>query len=108
MAVVNANLDQFPATFLAYLPDNIHVYLAFELEALGVAASGYTHYSARTIVEVLRHASALHQHGDSSFKLDNIHTPYLARLFGLMNPGFAAMFERREARALRRELGAAA
>ena len=34
LAMVNANLDRFPASFLAYLPENLPVYAAFEREAL--------------------------------------------------------------------------
>jgi hypothetical protein len=33
LAMVNANIDRFPAAFLAYLPENLPVYAAFEREA---------------------------------------------------------------------------
>lgn len=109
LAMVNANLDLFPSSFLAYLPDNLHVYEAFEREALGVIAAGYTHYSARTIAEVLRHTSALRERNtDSGWKLNGNHVPYLSRLFGLMHPKHVHLFELREAKVLRRDLGVAA
>lgn len=94
--------DQFTREFLAYLPENLHVYEAFEREALAIAARGRKHYSARTIIEVLRHQSALAEVG-SQFKLSDWWTPYLARLFALLNPSHAALFEFREAKWAKRE-----
>lgn len=108
LAMVNANLDLFPSTFLAYLPDNLPVYEAFEREALNVIRKGRSHYSARTIIEVLRHNSTLSEEPAGCFKLNDWHTPYLSRLFGLMHPKHADLFERRESKVLRRDLGVAA
>jgi hypothetical protein len=98
MAQMNA--DQFRPDFIPYLRDNLHVYAAFEREALRIAARR-THYSARTIVEVLRHNSALQEHG-SEWKLSDWWTPHLARLFALMNPQHAGLFEFRESKAAKR------
>jgi len=83
--IAQMNSERFTPEFLAYLPDNLHVYDAFEREALRIVNRGRTHYSARTIIEVLRHNSALAEHG-GPFKLSDWHTPYLARLFVLVNP----------------------
>jgi len=101
VAMANSKSDQFTREFLAYLPDNLHVYYAFEREALKVAKLGFKHYSARTIVEFLRHHSATTEAG-GAWKLNNNETPYLARLFGLMNPAHSDLFEFREAKAARR------
>lgn len=101
MAQLHADL--FTRDFLAYLPENLHVFEAFEREALKVAARGFKHYSARTIVEVLRHHSALAETGDGPWKLNDWRTPYLARLFALMQPGHADLFEFRQAKAARRD-----
>ncbi|WP_213956311.1 hypothetical protein [Variovorax sp. dw_954] len=101
IALARDHGDQFSADFLAYLPDNLHVYRAFIGEALKVARKGFQHYSARTIVEVLRHNSAL-QEADGPWKLNNNNTPYLARLFALDYPMHAGLFEFREAKAARR------
>lgn len=100
--VAHMHADTFTREFLADLPDNLHVYAAFEREALRVVARGRPHYSARTIVEVLRHNSALQESG-GPWKLNDWHTPYLARLFALLNPGHASLFEFREAKAVNRE-----
>ena len=94
--------ERFTAEFLAYLPDNVHVYEAFEREACRVAARGFKHYSARTIIHVLRHHSALAEKG-SEWKLNDHVSPYLARLFALMHPQHAGLFEFREAKAAKRD-----
>ena len=95
--MARAHRFQFTQEFLDYLPDNIHVYQAFEREALRVAQKR-DHYSARTIIEVLRHESALREK-DDQWKLNDHHTPYLARLFALIHPGCAKLFEFRKAKA---------
>lgn len=102
LAMAREHAGRFTDDFLAYLPDNLHVYDAFEREALAVVERGRMHYSARTIIEVLRHESALRQTGDA-WKLNDHFTPYLARLFALMNPQAGGLFEFREAKAARRE-----
>lgn len=99
------NATRFTVEFLAYLPENVLVYEAFEREALKVVAKGYAHYSARTIIEVLRHHNALAEHA-GPWKLNDWHTPYLARLFALMHPAHRELFEFRMVKAARR--GAAA
>jgi hypothetical protein len=99
---VRENIDRFSGEFLAYLPDNLHVYHAFEREALRVVRKGFKHYSARTIIEVLRHNSALTEVG-GKWKLNDHHTPSLARLFALLNPEQSDLFDFRESASARRE-----
>lgn len=103
VAVAQAHADQFTEAFLDFLPENVHVYDAFEREAHRVVARGFKHYSSKTIIEVLRHHSALEQVG-GGWKLNNNTTPYLARLFSLMNPANADLFEFRVAKAAGRTL----
>lgn len=91
---------QFTLEFLEYLPANLHVYSAFEAEAKKIISRGFKRYSARTIIEVLRHHSALAE-ASGSFKLNDWHTPYLARLFAILNPASANLFEFRVAKAAR-------
>ncbi|MFM9424367.1 hypothetical protein RCH10_000795 [Variovorax sp. GrIS 2.14] len=105
--MVAANADHFTAEFVAYLPGNLHVYDAFEEEALHVVAKGFKHYSARTIIEALRHHSALQDVGCGHWKLNDWHTPYFARLFALVNPANEGLFEFRHAKAARRMPGGA-
>jgi hypothetical protein len=70
------------------------VYFAFEEEAIKIYSKGFKHYSARTIVHVLRHHSAISEL-NGEWKINNNHSPYLARLFDLQHPAIAGMFEYR-------------
>lgn len=101
------NVHLFTPEFMAYLPDNLHVYRAFEREALRVVQRGFKHYSARTIVEVLRHNSALTEAG-GTYKLNDHMTPSHARLFALMHPQHAGLFEFRYTKSAGRRLEAVA
>lgn len=93
--VANAHADIFPEEFRAWLPANVHVYAAFEREALRVIARGFKHYSSKTVIEFLRHHSALTER-DSDWKLNNNHTPYLPRLFDRIHPDHVGLWEYRE------------
>lgn len=101
--VMRMNADRFTDDFMAYLPENLHVFAAFEREAMKIVGRGWKHYSARTIIEVLRHHTALQEDGSAGWKLNNLNTPYLARLFALLHPDHADLFEFRESKAVRRD-----
>ena len=105
VAIATEHAHEFTPEFLAHLPDNVHVYVAFEREALRVVAGGFRHYSARTIIEVLRHNSALAEVG-GPWKLNDHMTPYWARLFALIHPANAGLFEFRLAKAVRKQRAA--
>ena len=77
--------------FDEWIKENSHIYEAFEREALATAQKR-SHYSARTIVEFLRHHSAVAEKG-GMWKINNNHRPYLPRLFDLCYPDMAGMFE---------------
>lgn len=100
-ALVREHADTFRDGFADWLADNRHVWRAFEREADKVWARGRTHYSARTIVEVLRHETALTDTG-AEFKLNDHNTPDLARLYRLAHPDRAGLFETRVQRASER------
>jgi hypothetical protein len=93
--VMMENKEQFTTEFMDWLPNNLHVWDAFVEEAMKIRRRGYKHYSARTIVHVLRHHSAISEKG-SEWKINNNHSPYLARLFDLMFPHYVGMWEYRE------------
>ena len=84
----------FSVEFREWLPNNMHVWEAFCEEAFKVRRKGFKHYSARTIIHVLRHHSAVQETGDE-WKINNNHSPYLARLFDLVFPESAGMWEYR-------------
>ncbi len=87
--------EDLGADFIEWLDENFHVWQAFVSEAFKVRAKGFKHYSARTIVHVLRHHSAVAEEG-SEWKINNNHSPYLARLFDLRYPQAAGMWEYRK------------
>lgn len=86
--------DQFTDEFVNWLPENTHIWDAFVSEAFKIRQKGFKHYSARTIVHFLRHHSALQENG-SGWKINNNHSPYLARLFDLRYPHAAGLWEYR-------------
>lgn len=91
--IVHGNSEFLPG-FAAWLCQNWHVWLAFAREANKVWDRGRKHYSARTIIEVLRHESALSDAG-VEYKLNDHNTPDLARLYRLTFPERAGLFETR-------------
>jgi len=100
--IAHEHKEQFSDEFLNWLPENAHIWIAFEQEAYKVIKAGFKHYSARTIIHVLRHHSALSERGLDGWKINNNISPYLARLFAILNPSHADLFEYRTAhRALR-------
>lgn len=92
--VVTSRPDLFRKGFAAWLADNMHVWTAFEREADRVWSRGRRHYSARTIIEHLRHESALADN-DTAYKLNGNAVPDMARLYGLLHPDRAGLFETR-------------
>ncbi len=94
VALVREHADTFRPGFALWLRDNRHVWLAFEHEADRVWTRGRRHYSARTLVEYLRHETALADNG-ADFKINGNVVPDLARLYRLTHPARAGLFETR-------------
>lgn len=90
--LIHDNREQFSAEFIDWFPKNEHVWKAFVRETNKVIAVGFKHYSARTIIHVLRHRSAIEEKG-TGWKISNNSSPYLARLFALAYPQFAEIFQ---------------
>lgn len=96
------NKQYFPDDFIKWLKDNIHVWNAFDREALKVITHGHKHYGAKTIFEFLRHHSATREIANGSeWKLNNNYPSYLARLFALARPAHKNLFEFRVTRKVR-------
>lgn len=87
---------QFSDEFLSWILENAHIYMAFEQEAYKVINAGFKHYSARVIIEVLRHHSVTAEKSASGWKIDNNIIPYIGRLFALINPHHVNLFEFRQ------------
>jgi len=92
--LIEEHRDKFSDEFVEWLPENIHIFQAFTKEAIKISDKGFKHYSARTIIHVLRHHSALAEKG-SEWKINDHHSPYLARLFDIAYPLRAGLFEYR-------------
>jgi len=94
LALARDNADTFRPGFAGWLLENRHVWIAFEREANKVWAKGRRHWSARTILEYLRHETALSDSG-IEFRLNNNAQGDLARLYLLAHPECAGFFETR-------------
>lgn len=98
ITVVVSNQDKFRADFGDWLADNWHVFEYFSGASNAVWSHGWKHYSARTIWEVMRHRSAVRE-TTHVFKLNDHRVPDVARLYTLMNPDKAGLFEFRDRKA---------
>jgi hypothetical protein len=78
--------------FDEWLSENTHVWIAFERQALLVHQRGYRHYSARTIIEFLRHHTATKQVSEE-WKINDHAVPHLARKFMEVHPNLNGFFE---------------
>ena len=95
MWVVTRQEWRFRDDFARWLSANWEIWLRFEREANRVYEAGRRHWSSRTIVEYLRHETALREK-DSALKLNNNWAPSMARLYLTLHPERANLFELRE------------
>lgn len=86
--------DILSQEFISWLPANVHIWEAFKAEVMKVIRKGFKHYSSRTIIEALRHHSAISETG--IYKINDHCAPGLARLFEIAYPEHKGMFEKRE------------
>jgi hypothetical protein len=91
-ALVREHIALFRDDFPIWLALNRPVWDAFVREADRIRLRGREHYSARTIIEVLRHESMLAEQG-SEWKINNNLAPDLARLYVLRYPDAGDFFE---------------
>lgn len=91
---VATNVSVFRADFGTWLEANMGLWELFEMEASSVWIAGRRHYSARTIIEWMRHQTAAREKG-GEFKINGNFVPDLARLYVLMWPERAKLFELR-------------
>lgn len=94
--LIREHADTFRPGFAVWLRENRNVWQAFEAEANKVWARGRRHWSARTILEYLRHETAISDSG-IEFRLNNNAQGDLARLYLLVHPDRAGFFETRVA-----------
>ena len=92
--IMNQNASIFSEDFLEWLPQNLHIFDAFTAETVKIINRGFSHYSSVTIVEFLRHHTAVTEE-KGEWKINNNYRPYLARLFDLVYPHHKGLFEYR-------------
>jgi hypothetical protein len=80
------------------LSRNINLYTQFAIEAHRIKSKGRHHYSARTIIEFLRHETAIHDN-NLDFKINNNIAPLLAKVSMFMFPELKGLFHTRDQRA---------
>lgn len=85
MRFAESYIHQFQPDFQSWLDRNWHIWLAFARESSRIYARGRTHYSARTVIEWMRHETAMAEKG-SQFKINNRYVPDLARLYQCFYP----------------------
>lgn len=79
---LGTNMRVLPAEFTDWLldPANIQLWRRFKAEADRVVSRGRKHYSARTIIEVIRHETMLAD-ADPDYKVNNNAAPDMARFY---------------------------
>lgn len=85
----------FRPDFLQWLAINEPIWKKFEAQTLELIADGWQHFSARTIVEEIRHYTRLREAGACSFKINDHMAPDLARAFAVRYPEHARLWEYR-------------
>ena len=95
LVFVETKPEYFRPDFAQWLTENFSIWEAFEREANNVWASGRRHYSAYTVIEVLRHHTLLADK-DAEFKINQRWTSSIARLYAFMYAERAELFEYRE------------
>ena len=87
--------EYFRPGFLAWMERNEAIYQEFERQTLALIGAGWKHFSARTIVEQLRHYTRMREKGDCSLKINDHAAPDLARVFTIRHPQYAHFWEYR-------------
>jgi hypothetical protein len=85
----------FRPGFLDWLASNEPIYRQFEQQTLSLIEAGWGHFSARTIVEEIRHYTRHREGGACSFKVNDHAAPDLARAFAVRHPQHARLWEYR-------------
>lgn len=80
------DLALWRSCFPYFCHHNMHVIDAVTEECRKLKNAGRVRYSMRTIIEVLRHNSAIRQAGDVTFKINDHAAPDLARLVMILFP----------------------
>jgi|GEM_PF-1166613 len=92
--LAKANERLFRNGFVSWLDLNYPIFEEFVRQARAIRETGRTRYSARIIIEYIRHETALRE-ASGSFKVNNNAVPDIARLYLLLHPGHVGLFAMR-------------
>ena len=92
-SAVLLNQHKFTIKFYEWVIANIHIYEYFEKSAMQVWRAGHKHYGARTIVEVMRHRTAIREIGNGEWKINNNYVPDMAVLYMELHPEQDGFFQ---------------
>ncbi len=96
LLVIRRNPSVFRDDFGGWLNESgWSIWKRFEAQALAIGKKR-DHWSAYTIIEYLRHETALRDASDAEFKLNQRWTSSVARLFAVLHPELGDLFEFRE------------
>jgi hypothetical protein len=93
--VLESRMARLARAFDDFDREHPEVYREFVKHASRLRSQGFRHYSARTIVEVLRFHSDLDGRDVDRFKINNNHTPYFVRKLEREDASFIGFFEKR-------------
>ena len=86
--------NKYEAQWREFHAKNPQVYELVKRYAYEVLAKGHEHYSVFTIIQRIRWHTEIETDGDT-FKINNNHAPYYARLFHLDHPSHDGFFHLR-------------
>lgn len=95
LETVKKNEGMFRKEFYSWLEANWHIWERFEIEAEHVWNRGREHYSARTLIEFIRHETFIRE-SKTNFKVNNSYVPDIGRLYGLIHQHRRGFFECRD------------
>jgi hypothetical protein len=95
LETVKKNDGMFRKEFYSWLETNWHIWERFEIEAEHVWNRGREHYSARTLIEFIRHETFIRE-SKTNFKVNNSYVPDIGRLYGLIHADRRGFFECRD------------
>jgi len=87
------------AKFRAFHAENPHIYKLFKKWAFDAMAAGHLRYSAREILGAIRWHTTVVTIDPAGFKINNLWSPYYARLFDEEFPVHVTFFEKRRSQA---------
>ena len=93
LRLIKTNPQGFREDFAPWIGANLHIWTRFELEANRTWDRGRRRYSARTLIEFIRHETSMNEGPDAFYKINNSFVPDISRLYGMLYPERVDFFE---------------